>query len=68
MDRYGKRVILTMSQSSELDQVLKKRNDYASCCYRKLKNLPVLTNAEFLCDVPVPCYISDNNCEGVDTL
>ena len=61
MQKCGKRIILLMPHYSELDRVFKHGKDYASHCYKKLRSLHVLTNSEFLCDIPVPSYNPDNN-------
>ena len=56
MQNCGKRVILLIPHYNELDRVFTARKDYAAHCYRKMRNLQVLTTSEFLCDVPLSSY------------
>ena len=66
MKKYNKRVILTMSQSSETDAIYESCNGQAAVYYKELKSLPVLTFKDFVCDVPLPTYSQDNTCNNDD--
>ena len=56
MQKCGKRIILLMPHYNELDHIFTSRKDHAAYCYRKMRNLQVLTTSDFLCDIPLTSY------------